>query len=180
VDPEDPRTEVNKELRIAFSVLRVSRADPAEQFFLSLLLGIDPDYRSLDGPVAFPVFGRGRVLLGLGGENLTSTNIEDACQYICGACSCEIKAQNPGTDLLMAVNWDDAAQDRLIKDPPLPPLISLASFATPSPQAPTPEPAAKPTPHPAPASPLLRNTAIALILLILLGVAGTILLRRKP
>jgi hypothetical protein len=179
VDPADPRTEVNAELKIAFSVLRISRADPAEQFFISMLMGIDPELASQKGPVAFPIFGQGRVVAGFSGKLLSVEAITQTTQYLCGSCSCEIKAQNPGVDLLMAVDWNDAIQDRMIKDPPLPPLVSLASFATPGPQAPTPEPAAKPAPSPATQSPLLRNSAIALILLIVFGVAGTMVLRRK-
>jgi len=34
--------------------------------------------------------------------------IEDVTHFLLGSCSCEVKAQNPGWDLLLNVDWDEA------------------------------------------------------------------------
>lgn len=56
--------------------------------------------------MAFPVFGRGRILEPLIGKGIHEGNVLEHSTYLCGACSCEVKDQNPGIDLLMAANWD--------------------------------------------------------------------------
>ncbi len=43
--------------------------------------------------------------------------IFSGCQFIVGACSCQVKAQNPGFDLLMQMNWELAVGDTKISDP---------------------------------------------------------------
>ncbi|HLH29106.1 MAG TPA: hypothetical protein VKW77_09320, partial [Acidimicrobiales bacterium] len=60
----------------------------------------------LAGTVAFPVFGRGRVLWGLAGRGLTADNIGESGVFLTGACSCEAKELNPGVDLLFAADWE--------------------------------------------------------------------------
>jgi hypothetical protein len=129
VDPDDPRTEGNTELKVAFSVLPVSHRNPAEAAFVSMLVNVDPDLAKETGPVAFPFFGRGRMLTGFYGKALNPANIAETSQYLCGACSCEIKEQNPGVDMLLAADWESAVAERVVKDPPLPPLVSLAALA---------------------------------------------------
>lgn len=133
VDPDDPRTEGNRDLKIVFSVLPISHADPSEKLFVEMLLHTDPALTNVIGPVAFPIFGRGRLLMGLTGKDLTAATIGQVSHYLCGNCSCEIKQENPGVDLLLAVNWDEAIQKLVIQDPPLPPLIGLGTLAVPKP-----------------------------------------------
>src|SRR5262249_18907265 len=49
------------ELKVSFSLLRLSRTDPAEQALVQMLLHAEEDLLSLgDKPMAFPIFGRGR------------------------------------------------------------------------------------------------------------------------
>jgi hypothetical protein len=172
VDPNDPRTMGNTQLKIAFSVLPLSRTDPAEKLLVAMLLNAAPSLTNKPGPVLFPVFGRGRILAALAGEELNAENIVAATEYLCGACSCEIKAQNPGMDMLLAVNWEDAIEERTIQDPPLPPLVSLSSLAASA------KPAATP-PSAAGDSGLRRN--LIFVLAIVLGVAllGTITFLRR-
>lgn len=93
-------------LKIAFSSLRVRRDDADEAVLLAMLTHIEDDLGSLAGePMAFPVFGRGRVLEPLIGAGIHKDNVIEHATYLCGACSCEVKDQNPGIDLLMAANW---------------------------------------------------------------------------
>ena len=174
VDPGDPRTADNESLKTSFSILPVSRTDPAERVFVGLLLNTSPRLADTNGPIAFPVFGRGRVLAGFAGETLNAAGIAEACTYVCGACSCEIKSQNPGVDLLIAANWDDSIAECVVKDPALPPLVSLSSLAAaaqPAPLAPVPV---------VPTARLRRNLLIASACVLAVALAGTLIaLRRK-
>jgi len=93
-----------------FSILPVSRTDPNESVLLRLLLGSESDLGEYaDQPVIFPVFGRGRALYALIGEGINTDNIRETIAFIVGPCGCEIKMMNPGVDILMAANWDQAA-----------------------------------------------------------------------
>lgn len=97
------------ELKLKFSFLRLSRDNPEEALLVETLLSSEPDLRDemfVNEPMAFPVFGRGRVLYSLVGKGITAGLIEDACRFLTGACQCTVKEQNPGTDLLLAVDWD--------------------------------------------------------------------------
>lgn len=116
--PADPRTTAagqppRQALTIEFSLIRLSRSDPAERVLLAALLGSEPDLndRYASQPVAFPIFGRGRALYALIGKGINQPNILEACAQLVGMCSCEIKAENPGTDLLLAANWEAAIAD---------------------------------------------------------------------
>lgn len=93
-------------LRLAFSVLRLSRDDPAEAVLRAMLMKVEPDLADyVAEPMVFAVFGRGRALEPLIGRGIHADNLREAATYLCGACSCEIKEQNPGMDLLLAADW---------------------------------------------------------------------------
>jgi hypothetical protein len=106
------------ELRIGFSIVTLNREDPKEQFLLQLLLGSEPDLKSLDQPMAFPVIGRGRALYALVGKGIFRDTIAMASSFVVGPCSCQVKDQNPGFDLLLAVDWDEKIGGSVISDPP--------------------------------------------------------------
>lgn len=42
-----------------------------------------------------------------------------------GACSCEVKALNPGVDLLVAAPWDMVVMNSFVEDTPLPELTGV-------------------------------------------------------
>ena len=116
-------------LKLDFSTIRVSRDDPAEKMFVEMLLGTEEDLRDLDEPMAFPVFGRGRVLYALIGGGITDENVQQAGVDLTGPCTCTVKDQNPGVDLVMAVDWDGLVEQEVEIDKALPPLAGLGSFA---------------------------------------------------
>ncbi|MBC8372125.1 MAG: hypothetical protein ISS69_04010 [Phycisphaerae bacterium] len=131
--PEQPPTpdagpygqEISVELKLAFSLLQVSRDDPAERMFIKMLLGSEEGLAELAEPIAFPIFGRGRALAAFAGKGICTENIEDACVFLIGRCSCQVKSGNPGTDMMFSVNWDAAlAGQPLMTVPPLPRLTS--------------------------------------------------------
>lgn len=103
----------SEELKIGFSLLRLSREDPAEAALVQMLLRSEPDLETDYGsmPMAFPVFGRGRALYALVGGGITPENIREACTFMGGACSCEVKELNPGTDLLIVADWESGLDD---------------------------------------------------------------------
>lgn len=102
--PED-KLLTTTPLEIRFSILRLPRA-AAEDFLLQSLLRSEADLAERDDPMVFPIFGRGRALLPLIGKGITPGNIRGAAEFLTGACSCEVKALNPGFDLLLAADWD--------------------------------------------------------------------------
>ncbi|MEQ9408277.1 MAG: hypothetical protein RIK87_11150 [Fuerstiella sp.] len=119
-------------LKIAFSAIRIARDDPQEQVFVDMLLRVEPDLLDEDVtrlPLAFPIFGRGRALYALAGKGIAGDVIEEACQFLTGACQCTVKAQNPGVDLLLNVNWDDVVVPTKPIDDDLPPLAGFSGFA---------------------------------------------------
>ena len=93
-------------------MLRVPRDDPPSSALVAMLIGSEPDLAERTDPMVFPVFGRGRALLPLIGAGITAKNIHDSAAFLVGPCSCEVKEQNPGFDLLLAADWDDVALAR--------------------------------------------------------------------
>lgn len=115
-----------KSARVAFSVLRVSRDDPAERLLVDMLIQSEADLDHYAGePMAFPAFGRGRILGAMVGPGIRVDNILEACNFIVGDCSCEIKAGNPGTDLLLSADWAAAVDVDLVSLSETGPLTSL-------------------------------------------------------
>jgi hypothetical protein len=128
--------DVRIPLGIDFPLVALPRDDAEEAFLVDCLLGSEEDLRDYDDPIAFPVFGRGVVLHALVGRGITPENIEDAHTFITGACSCVVKEQNPGFDLLLDVDWAAAVGDVLVSDPPSsvgtkPKLLTIPSGARP-------------------------------------------------
>ena len=99
--------DVQADLRLAFSTLRVSRQDPAEKHFVSHLLSSEDDLREFDEPMVFAVFGRGRMLPALVGKGINEDVVTEVASFLVGPCSCQVKAQNPGVDLLISVDWEN-------------------------------------------------------------------------
>jgi hypothetical protein len=98
-----PASTTSLPSEIQFSIVRVTRNDPTESFFVKTLLWGETDDPS--HPAAFPVFGRGRCLRALSGRDLSPTNIAAVCAYLAGPCATESKESNPGKDLLLSAAW---------------------------------------------------------------------------
>ena len=132
VDPaaEGDEDEQEASLRVGFSILRVSREDPAEQAFVQMLMRTEEDLESdyATDVMAFPVLGRGRALFALVSGGINDDNIQEVCEFTVGPCSCQVKQLNPGTDLLMTVDWDAALERGPVVEQPAPPLpVSVAA-----------------------------------------------------
>jgi len=130
IDPNDPTSKLGPgpALRVKFSLLRVPRAGdfqsppPAkdsngrrlevagtasEALLLKMLAGPKAAAELTTGPWLAAVFGRGRVLGAWPATDFGDAEIEEASLFLLGACSCQVKRQNPGWDMLMNVNWTE-------------------------------------------------------------------------
>jgi hypothetical protein len=122
-NPDNPgETEAPK---ISFSILKIKREDPKESFLVRSLLLSEPDLENLKQPMVFPVFGRGRALYALVGKGINREIIAEACAFMTGACSCQVKAMNPGVDLLLTANWDSVYNSVYYREEAPPPLATV-------------------------------------------------------
>lgn len=168
-DGPPPRTTLP--LRVAFSTVRLRRDDPAERPLVHMLLSLHEEVQSEKGPIVFPIFGRGRVLDGLPANDLQPRQLDKLAAFICGACSCEVKDLNPGTDLLVSARWNELLG---IKDEGLqetPPVLDALPSTTDSEPAPS---AAAPPGRPAW---LYIAVVAAAVLVLITGARG---LRPRP
>jgi hypothetical protein len=125
-DDDDASAPTEDARKASFAVIRMSRTDPAETLLASSLLNSESDLQGLKEPMTFPVFGRGRMLYAIVGKGINADVIERSSAFIAGSCACEVKAQNPGIDLLLNANWDDVEVRFAHEDTPLPPLTGIA------------------------------------------------------
>jgi len=99
-------------LKISFKIDRIKRSDIAEQPFLRILTANRPS--PPEEPLVVPIFGQGRTPGPLLGSSITPDAIMTACEYLCGACSCQVKSGNPGYDLLFLANWREKLNAGLV------------------------------------------------------------------
>ncbi len=174
-------------LKIAFTNISVAIDDPTEEIFLSMLLHIEDDLDQFKTePKLFPIFGRTRTLEPLIGKGIETENIWAMSEYICGACSCEVKRQNPGIDLLSNVEWYDLLEgSEIVLDKLLPELTGssdlLKKAASPSSAGPATATVDTQTTFSSDTQPsrLGRNIALAGAGIVLFLVAATVMMRRK-
>jgi len=126
-----PIQDLQKDLKISLSAIRVSRSDPAEKMLVRMLMLSEPDLEieHADKPMVFPVFGRGRALHALVGDGITAENVMGDCQFLVGPCSCQVKDLNPGIDLLISAAW--VTNEPLMQEFQLPPLPGLSKNVAP-------------------------------------------------
>ncbi|MDG2382451.1 MAG: hypothetical protein P8N76_12345 [Pirellulaceae bacterium] len=134
----NPDNEI--ELKVEFSALRVSRDASDEAAIVSMLLGSEEDLREFNEPIAIPVYGRGRTYYALVGKGINADTVNDNCQFMCGACSCQIKQDNPGIDLLMAMDWKNLITESAMEDIALPELTGIGGFEVEASDEPGPNP----------------------------------------
>lgn len=185
IDPNDPSSQLapGPELKIKFSLLRVSRKAPEEQVFLHMLAGPNGfDTLPEAQPFASLLFGRGRVLGVWNPEKLSDELINEASRFLLGACSCEAKHLNPGWDILMRFNWEaelEKVAQRRIAAGELP--ASAAAAAPVMPERVTYTPASATATPPALRTPAVKlpNWLIVTGLAAVIGLLGLMLRKSK-
>lgn len=125
VDPNDfsSRPGPGPALEVKFSVLRVpglhlpsgdarqTQAPHPETLLLPVLAGPRSGLSASREPWFAAVFGRGRVLGAWSAATFGDDQIEEICLFLAGACSCQVKRQNPGWDLLLQIDWDEKLRE---------------------------------------------------------------------
>ena len=119
-DGEEADEDAPDPNKLGISVLKVNRDDPAEEFFVRMLMSIEDDLQEYaDQPMIFAGYGRGRAMEPYIGKGITAENLVDVVAFLAGACSCMVKEQNPGADLLLKWNWEETADKMAENDPTL-------------------------------------------------------------
>ena len=131
VDPHDlsSRPGPGPALEVKFSVLRVhglhlpsgdahqTQALHPEALLLPVLAGPRSGLAASREPWFAAVFGRGRVLGAWSAATFGDDQIEEICLFLAGACSCQVKRQNPGWDLLLQIDWDEKLRELGVPSP---------------------------------------------------------------
>jgi len=136
--PEEDLQIYDTNIVFKLSMLRLSKTNSDDKILINMLTRLLPDSIPKDSfPIAYPIFGRGRMLTAMFAKDITERNLQGLCEYISGECSCEIKGQNPGIDLLFAVDWDSLIKPGIDLNATLPPLSGFSEFIPAPPQAKT-------------------------------------------
>ncbi len=112
IAPDGPQLRSPLPLKVDFSILRLSRADPREAALVNMLRVAEPELADSAEALVIPVMGRGRAVSALAAPHVNDQGVGAFAQFICGQCSCEVKELNPGIDLLLAADWDVIFGDR--------------------------------------------------------------------
>ncbi len=97
--------------------------DAKEKWLMTMLFGAEGKTgEQADVPMVFLVYGRGRALPPMAGEQITVENLVDGVAFLGSACSCTVKEQNPGFDLLTTWDWNATADKMAESDPSLAPM----------------------------------------------------------
>jgi hypothetical protein len=90
-------------------VVELERSDLTEKHLVSMLLNVESDLKILKEPMLFGVFGRFKALEPLVGNGITEENISYMIEFLTADCSCLIKDDLPGTDILYKGKWEAPA-----------------------------------------------------------------------
>jgi hypothetical protein len=89
------------------TLVGLSRNTRDESNFASMLLNVEVDLKGIQEPMLFGVFGRFKALEPLVGKGISIENINLMIDYLTAECSCLIKDDLPGTDILFTDKWDN-------------------------------------------------------------------------
>lgn len=175
----DPQLKRDLPLKIAFSTVHVARSDPAERVLVNLLLSRNTNWVQTSETMLFPIFGRGRVIPPAVGDQIQDEAIQEMAEFLTGPCSCEVKEQNPGFDMLLTADWNSVPsyQEFAVPDPP--PLVGMSQFAAdagkPGSTSGAPASASVSPPKPATAAPSSRSMTRNLVIALAVAAVGLVL-----
>jgi hypothetical protein len=189
IDQNDPTSQLGPgpALRVKFSLLRIKNDDESEKSFIAMLAGPNGYMENANGPWLSLVFGRGRALGAWSAEGFGDEQIDEACLFLLGACSCEVKRMNPGWDLLLNADWKESLEAIGFPAPPpadlQKPVSAAAEPEKPKQETAAPETvtiAAAPASEPAKRFPFPPTAIAAAVLLVLGSAAAWFTFRRRP
>jgi hypothetical protein len=112
-------------LKIDFRLVRMPKNE-SNSIFRAILSKTHDASGSENEPKLYAFFGRDRLLGPVVGEAINLEELKNLAEYLCGACSCQMKRQNPGIDFLTNLDWMGFLEgSEIILDKKLPPLIGL-------------------------------------------------------
>jgi hypothetical protein len=103
------------------TVVELSRNSRDEHHLASMLLNVEDDLKDIQEPMLFGIFGRFKALEPLLGKGISEENIKLMIDYFTAECSCLIKDDLPGTDILFPNKWENpttALLNKIIDDNP--------------------------------------------------------------
>jgi hypothetical protein len=113
---------------VKMSIIRISRDELAEKILLNILSDIEPEIMNVSNePVLVPIYGRGRILNLISNDEINRENIRNIIGTFVGGSPDRDKNVNPGTALLLSVNWEEFAKGKLSVDEALPALREYSS-----------------------------------------------------
>ncbi len=93
--------------RDIITLIEISRNNIEEAHFVSFLLNVEDDLKGIQEPMLFGIFGRFKALEPLLAGGITEENIGLMIDFLTADCSCLIKDDLPGTDILYTNNWEN-------------------------------------------------------------------------
>lgn len=88
-------------------VVELNRNSTEEAHFANMLLNVEDDLKRIREPMLFGIFGKFKALEPLLGGGITEENISLMIDYLTAECSCLIKDDLPGTDILFTDKWEN-------------------------------------------------------------------------
>jgi len=104
-----PGEEAVPPLPFELGVVEVRRDDLAEAWLVRMLLDVEPDLAERTEPMVFAIYGRARAMPPYIGRGISADNLAECLSFVIGACSCQVKEQNPGLDLMVQADWEATA-----------------------------------------------------------------------
>lgn len=97
----------NSPFKDIITLAELGRESIDEAHFASMLLNVEDDLKTINEPMLFGVFGRFKALEPLLGKGISEENINLMIDFLTADCSCLIKDNLPGTDILFTNNWEN-------------------------------------------------------------------------
>ena len=165
-------------LKIDFHMVRMPK-NSSNPIFRAILAKVFKMDSKEEEPRLFAFFGRGRLLGPMVGDEITVKHISQLSAYLCSACSCQVKRQNPGMDFLTTLNWSSYLEgSEVVVDKTLPPLIGVLDISQ-SQETKDEEVAVDTENKKLGPSPVMRNTAFTVAALMFFILGGTFIMRKK-
>ena len=103
------------------TVMELERKSHEESQLVSMLLNVESDLKEIEEPMLFGVFGKFRALEPLLAKGISQENINLMIDFLTADCSCLIKDDLPGTNILYNGKWENpqtALVNKILDDNP--------------------------------------------------------------
>jgi hypothetical protein len=85
----------------------IDRNSGDEKHLISMLLNVEDDLKGINEPMLFGIFGRFRALEPLVAGGISAENVGLMIDFLSADCSCLIKDDLPGADIICSNNWEN-------------------------------------------------------------------------